>query len=90
MKEGHWRMASRIAILEAIAEAERLGLEGRHRLRYVRRHGYPFGPRENYPYKVWLSEMRWLLNGGRLPGRGRGPRRPADGQQELSLTTEDP
>lgn len=53
-----WREQARPIIAAVIA---RVGTEDNHRLRKALWYAYPFGPREHYPYKVWLSEIRRQL-----------------------------
>src|SRR5271166_6695787 len=57
-KVSDWRIRSQEAIRRAVAEARRRCLEGREIERFVRKEGYPFGTRENWPYKIWCSELR--------------------------------
>jgi hypothetical protein len=53
-----WRTAACNAIEKAISHGRANGLEGLALEKYVRANGYPFGVRENHPYKVWCSAMR--------------------------------
>lgn len=57
----YWRRRSHEAIQQAIDEAKRQGLSGTDLEAFVRANGYPFGLRENYPYKVWCSEVKAML-----------------------------
>ena len=50
-----WAVASRKVILDVIA---RVGLDDEKKLRAELSAAYPFGERENWPYKVWLVEVR--------------------------------
>jgi len=51
-----WRSAAKAAILEAVAAlpADATDAEQRKAISAA----YPFGVRENHPYKVWLAEVR--------------------------------
>jgi len=55
-----WRKRAAAVVAEAIKTGEAKGLEGPALRQHVSR-AYPFGPRENYPYKVWLSEVNRQL-----------------------------
>lgn len=60
---GYWAQKSREAIQAAIDRARSLGIaEGKALEYFVRQNGYPFGTRENHPYKVWCREVKALLN----------------------------
>jgi hypothetical protein len=58
MSRWTWRREAARAIDEAIDRGRAEGLAGMELKAFVRKHGYPFGPRKHHPYKVWLSEMR--------------------------------
>lgn len=74
-KPGHWRGAARPIIAEVLAankdkpEAE---------IKAALKKAYPFGLRENFPYKVWLDEIR-VQRGKRRFGEGKksDPNNPA-------------
>lgn len=46
------------AILNGIIAGRHKGLDGAPLKRFVSREFYPFGERENYPYKVWLRHIK--------------------------------
>jgi hypothetical protein len=56
-----WRDKAAVAIDAAIDAGRTAGLSGDDLEAYVRKHGYPFGPREMHPYKIWCSEVRRQL-----------------------------
>lgn len=58
----YWRDTARAVIVAALADGKALGLDGPALVRLVDER-YPFGPRENHPYKIWLSERRARLRG---------------------------
>lgn len=62
MKHSDWRHRAHDAIESAIAEAKRQGLNGDDLEKFVRTNGYPFGLRENHPYKIWCSEVIAMLS----------------------------
>ena len=51
-----WRLAARQAIQGAIASAPPGAFP--YELKKAIDAAYPFGQRENHPYKIWLSERR--------------------------------
>jgi hypothetical protein len=53
-----WRGKARPIIAGVIA---RVGTADMASLRKALRAAYPFGPRENFPYKVWCDEVRKQL-----------------------------
>ncbi len=55
-----WRDQARPAVARAIADGKDAGLTGRDLLRHIQAF-YPFGSRGNWPYKVWLDEVRCQL-----------------------------
>ncbi|MDG3003269.1 hypothetical protein [Paludisphaera mucosa] len=59
--QGYWRRIARDAVAAAMAEAMAAGLSGRDLERAVRRR-CPFS-RSNHPYRVWLEEVRFQLEG---------------------------
>lgn len=50
-----WRQRAAPVIAEVI---HRVGFDDPARLKRELRDAYPFGDRENYPYKVWLDEIK--------------------------------
>jgi lauroyl/myristoyl acyltransferase len=50
-----WRDRAAPIIAEVIRTVGKGDLK---RLRAALRAAYPFGPRENHPYKIWRSEVR--------------------------------
>lgn len=67
MKTDTWRAACAPAIATAIEQGRAQGLSGDALRRYVGEHGYPFGERRYWPYKVWLDEVAQQLK-RRRPG----------------------
>lgn len=64
-----WRREAWETIEKAKASGKALELEGRELRRHVSK-AYPFGERKQWPYKVWLSEMRRHFGRSReVPGR---------------------
>jgi hypothetical protein len=61
--EATWRERAAPIIHEII---ERVGTDDMKALRKAIREAYPFGLREYWPYKVWLSEVRDQLRSRRL------------------------
>ena len=53
-----WRDHARPIIAEVI---RKIGTEDMQALRKALREAYPFGFKENHPYKIWLSEIRVQL-----------------------------
>lgn len=53
----YWRDCANRAIEAAMASGRAAGLDGRDLERHVSE-AYPFGPRENHPYKIWLDACR--------------------------------
>lgn len=72
MKLMTWREAA----WRAVAEVEAACPPGITRAQYCRalRDAYPFGPRQYWPYRVWLEVQRVAIE-RRFPGTTR-PRRP--------------
>lgn len=68
---GTWRMRAREVISEVATHAREEGVTDEKEV--IRRvdAAYPFGDRENYPYKVWLEERRnaIALLRGEIPTR---------------------
>jgi hypothetical protein len=58
-----WRQAAQITIAEALLEYEaqqlcqELPFDIKEAFKYVS-NSYPFGTRENHPYKIWLSAVK--------------------------------
>jgi hypothetical protein len=65
----------------ALAEGREAGLEGKGLERFVSAR-YPWGPRVNHPYQIWLDEFARQVRGKRP---SEGPARPRDlpGQERL-------
>lgn len=59
-KASDWRRMARDIIRDGARQVVSLhpGITRRDLRRWVSRYFYPFGARENHPYKVWLSELR--------------------------------
>lgn len=53
-----WRDMAKPIIVSVIA---RVGKQDMKALRKELREAYPFGPRENHPYKSWCDEIRRQL-----------------------------
>jgi len=51
----NWRDSARPIIAEVIA---RVGRDDMKALRRALREAYPFGPRQYYPYRIWLDEIK--------------------------------
>jgi hypothetical protein len=58
----YWRDKSRSVIAAALKEGRAVGLEGKALEKHVSA-AYPFGLRENHPYKIWLSEFNFQVKG---------------------------
>ncbi|MBF6596330.1 MAG: hypothetical protein IVW51_18025 [Thermaceae bacterium] len=58
MPESMWRVRSRQIIRQIIAET---GMADMPKLKKALTAAYPFGPRANHPYKIWLNEVRVQL-----------------------------
>lgn len=58
-KRATWRDAARARIAKVVAE---VGTDDPERLRKALFDAYPWGPRENHPYRMWCEEMRKALN----------------------------
>jgi hypothetical protein len=54
----NWRDSARPIIAEVIA---RVGRDDMKALRRALREAYPFGPRQYYPYRIWLDEIKEQL-----------------------------
>jgi len=54
-----WRTRAARVIAKVIQE---VGTDDPKALRKAISKAYPFGPREHWPYKVWLSEVKRQLN----------------------------
>jgi hypothetical protein len=79
---GLWRDACRPIIAEVI---ERFGTEDIRLLRAELLKVYPFGAKENFPYKVWLDEIKKQIELKNRPFNG-WPKRTVDplpGQKEM-------
>lgn len=50
-----WRQRAKPVIMEVI---RKVGLSDEKRLRKALKEAYPFGERRNFPYKVWLDEIK--------------------------------
>ena len=72
-----WRDAARPIIARVIAT---VGREHPRELRQALQDAYPWGPRENWPYKIWLSEIRYQL--GLTRSTKKRAARPVDPQQQ--------
>lgn len=55
----YWRVKSNEVITQVIAE---VGCEDDKRLRKAISEAYPFGERKHWPYKVWLDEVKRVLD----------------------------
>lgn len=61
MTDSRWRKHAREAIAAQHAQCKADGCDGFATLRHIRG-AYPFGPKEYYPYKIWLDELRrWSI-----------------------------
>lgn len=58
MKQSHWRVAAQQVITKVINENPNASIE---ELRKLVSAAYPWHPRENHPYKIWLDEVKRLL-----------------------------
>lgn len=67
MSESYWRRVAREAIYKAQKEAEAGGMDAKQRKRHISQ-AYPFYGRENWPYKVWLSEVAYMEKKPGSPG----------------------
>ncbi len=76
-----WRTEAAKVVQAAIATGEARGLTGPALLRHIRE-AYPFGPRRNHPYKIWLSEVNRQL--GRSTPKPPKIRRPSPGQMAFT------
>ena len=67
----HWRRRARAIIDKARDEHPKATGE---ELRAILRPLYPFGPRENHPYKMWLKEVKIVCGKGpyKKPSKGFG------------------
>ena len=72
MTVSRWRVYSR-EVIEKVARE--VGTEDKDKLRKAISAAYPFGPREHYPYKIWLSEVRDFMNAAdrRMAGKPAQP-----------------
>lgn len=61
MSAAYWRRKSRESIAEALASVGPQADEPTRRRAISA--AYPFGPRRMYPYRIWLEEVGWALNG---------------------------
>lgn len=50
-----WRERARVVIAEVLKETEG---QSESEIRRALREAFPFGPRDYYPYKVWLDEIK--------------------------------
>lgn len=68
MKEqgSRWRRWAREAIDQAVAEAEKQGLDRAATLKLID-DAYPFGQRKMWPYAKWLQERRITIEALQLP-----------------------
>lgn len=67
--ESRWRKEAREVIDAALTEARSAGLTGDALVAYVDAR-YPFGPRANHPYKIWLNERALQVFGIKKPMSG--------------------
>lgn len=68
--ESKWKHDARIIIERALRDGRARGLDGKELVKFVD-DTYPFGPRQNHPYKCWLAVRKRML-GSLLPnGHGR-------------------
>lgn len=74
-----WRNRARPIIARVIAEH---GHDERA-LRKALHAAYPFGPRENHPYKIWLDEIKRQLSGNTVDPHKLHPVKPCEGQGNL-------
>lgn len=72
-----WRAEAAKVVKAAIEAGQARNLSGPALLKHVRQ-AYPFGPRANHPYKIWLSEVNRQL--GRSTPKPRRVRPPSPGQ----------
>lgn len=80
-----WRDKARLVASYAWEEGRATGLEGAALRKYISSR-YPFGSRENHPYKIWLGVVKKIMKYGMTPPPSEwGRPRPADlpGQQKL-------
>lgn len=59
-KQSSWYNQAATVIRRRMAEAAAQGLDAAATRRHVDA-GYPFGPRANHPYKMWLKARKALL-----------------------------
>jgi hypothetical protein len=74
-----WRECARQMIEKALEEGREAGLGGKELERFISAR-YPWGPRKNHPYQIWLDEFARQVRGRRssegharprdLPGQG--------------------
>ena len=55
-----WRQRAREVIVKVMKDNP--DVKGDELKKLLRSH-YPFGPRENHPYKIWLKEVRLAAGG---------------------------
>lgn len=86
-----WRQEAEQVIRDALAEAQSLGLNPQATLRLVDGR-YPFGPRANHPYDIWLDVRAKLVTGKqKVPAfRTAPPPRPPKEQMAFDLTGSEP
>lgn len=78
MRISEWRAAAQITIRQAIDECKS---RDKKEIKKAIDAAYPFGIRENHPYKIWLSERRIALEDlGILPPKSLKKRLPEYGQ----------
>jgi hypothetical protein len=63
-----WREIARRVILKALDDARDQDLDAAATLKLVDSR-YPFGPRANHPYAMWLSERKRLVTNPTPKGR---------------------
>jgi hypothetical protein len=73
-----WRECARRVIEGALAEGRAVGLGGKELERFVSAR-YPWGPRANHPYQIWLDEFARQVRGKRPTGRERAADLPGQG-----------
>jgi hypothetical protein len=77
-RESLWRAQARLAIDLAVEMARRDGVTDTEELVRAANAAYPFGPRLDHPYQVWLDEVRQLRERFRLEALEADMRRVAD------------
>lgn len=82
MPESRYRERAREAIRAALANADRWKADPKRRLKIVSQ-AYPFGARENWPYRVWLDEVAAIVKGVKRHSSRRRRRRTYPGQMLL-------